>query len=149
MNELNIPRYGLRERIESGSRQLFDIVRRRWVAYTPEEYVRQQFVHYLISERGVPAGLIAVEHAFSFGNGKPQRADVVVFGTDGKAKLLVECKACNVRITPEVFEQASRYNAVFRAPWIVITNGIAHYAFSTSNGIDYRVEDRIPAFREL
>lgn len=125
---------------------VFDIVRKGWVALTPEEYVRQSFIHYMISALGVPVTHISVEQSFLFDNGKPQRADIVVYDSVLQPYILIECKASSVKITSEIFTQATRYNAYIKARYIVITNGLNHYCLSTENFIDYSYEKNIPHY---
>lgn len=106
---------------------MFDPLRKRWVALTPEEWVRQHVANYLVQDLGCPASLISVEHTISL-NGQAKRADLVVHDRAGRPLLLVECKAPAIRMDQRVLEQASRYNLVFRVPYLLVTNGLVHYA---------------------
>lgn len=107
--------------------RVFDPVRRRWVALTPEEWVRQHVLNYLVHELGCPASLISVEHTIAL-NRLAKRADLVVHDRAAKPVLLVECKAPHVPMDQRVLEQVARYNLVFRVPYLFITNGLVHYA---------------------
>jgi len=124
---LELPDHGVKTKQSEAGRQVFDPVRKRWVALTPEEWVRQHFINHLVHDKGCPASLIAVEHALEL-NGMVQRADIVVHDRQGRPVALVECKAPTVRIVQATFDQAARYNLVFRVPFLIVTNGLQHYA---------------------
>ncbi len=120
------PELVLEER--AGKRYVLDPVRRRFVRLTPEEFVRQQTLRFLIDVVEVPAGLISVEMAFVY-NGMTRRADIVVHGRDGSPLLLVECKKPDVAITQAVLDQAGGYNVEVGASYLVVTNGREHFGF--------------------
>lgn len=124
---LNLPTYDVRTTRRDGKRVVYDPLRQKYVRLTPEEWVRQHFVQYLIQELGVPGGLVAVESLVRV-HGQPQRADVVVHDRRGEALLLVECKQPGTPIEQHVFDQCARYNAALRAPYLAVTNGREHYA---------------------
>lgn len=123
---LALPDHGVKTKHDAAGHQVFDPLRRRWVALTPEEWVRQHFLNHLIIDLGWPAGRISVEHSLQL-NGLAQRADIVLHGPDGAPLGLVECKAPSVAITQRTFEQAGRYNTVFKVPYLIVTNGFRHY----------------------
>lgn len=125
--DLNLPTYPFRTIERSGKAFIYDAIRRTYVRLTPEEWVRQHMLHYLIQALDVPAGWIAVEMPVSV-QGQPQRADVVVHDRSGAALLLVECKAPGTPIRQAVFDQSARYNTVLGAPFLAVTNGHEHYA---------------------
>ncbi|MEW6755850.1 MAG: type I restriction enzyme HsdR N-terminal domain-containing protein [Candidatus Latescibacterota bacterium] len=104
---------------------VFDPLRRRCVPLTPEEWVRQHLLQFLIQDRGCPEGLVAVERALSF-YGKPLRADVVVHDRRGRPLLLAECKEPAAKVDEAAFRQAADYNRVLRAPFLLVTNGLTH-----------------------
>ena len=139
----------LRTRLAAGRPQVWDPVRKQWVALTPEERVRQLFLRYLLDDRGVPAYLVSVEYGFAFANGKPQRADLLVFGPDARPLLLVECKAPEVAVNRAVFEQASRYNAVIGAPYLALTNGSVHYCCRLEADGRYGFLSAVPLFSDM
>ncbi|MBK8499532.1 MAG: type I restriction enzyme HsdR N-terminal domain-containing protein [Flavobacteriales bacterium] len=126
MPVLGLPDHGVKLRHGADGTQVFDPVRRKWVALTPEEWVRQHFINHLVQDKGCPASLIAVETALVL-NELSKRADVLVHAADGHPVALVECKAPGVRISQSVFEQAARYNVVFKVRWLLVTNGLKHY----------------------
>lgn len=145
MQKLNLPSYTLNIRSTAdGKEEILDLLRRKWLVLTPEERVRQLFIKHLIEGLGYPAGRIVEEYSFTFANGKPQRADIVVFNKQGEPHMLVECKAPEVKITETVFRQISRYNAVIKAKNIVITNGLDHYSLTTDDFLNYKHQKEIP-----
>jgi len=160
MEPLTLPSYEFRTTEQDGKRQIYDPLRQTYVRLTPEEWVRQHFVQYLIQELGVPAGLVATESTFRY-QGQPWRADVVVHDRQGDPLLLVhdrqgdplllvECKAPSVSIRQDAFDQGARYNLVLDAPYLVVTNGQAHYAcrVDTESG-DYAFLDDLPDYETL
>ncbi|MDT0631314.1 type I restriction enzyme HsdR N-terminal domain-containing protein [Rubrivirga sp. S365] len=138
-------RGGLRTRDDGGRRLVHDPVRRRWVALTPEERVRQELLLDLVA-LGYPVGLLAVEKGLAY-RGLSWRADVVAYGRDGRARLLAECKAPGVAIGQKTFDQLARYNAVLDAPALVVDNGAARYC-CVRDGAGWRFVDALPAFGE-
>ncbi len=124
--QLNLPAYDFKTAKKEGRSMIFDSFRRRWVKLTPEEWVRQHFVRYLVEDRQFPASLIALEHSLRY-NQQDFRADAVVFSTSGKPLLLVECKAPEVKITQKVFDQIVRYNFEFQVDFLLVTNGLSHF----------------------
>jgi hypothetical protein len=126
LKELNLPQYSFRFSGKDGSEKIFDPVRKRYVKFTPEEYVRQNFIQYLINEGGYPPGLMGIEVPFRF-NKLKRRVDILVHNRAGDPVMIVECKSADIRIDEEVFEQIANYNMKFRIPYLVVTNGIHHY----------------------
>lgn len=112
----------LKKRRHEDQRQLWCTVRRKWVAHTPEEIVRQLMIEALMA-RGIPRGRIAVEQQVRV-NRRSKRVDILVYDPNMQPWLLVECKAPRVRLTDQVFAQAAWYNMALKAPWLVITNGL-------------------------
>jgi len=129
MHPLNFPQYPFRLRNTAGRTQVFDEIRKRWVALTPEEWVRQHAVQFLVRERSYPASLIAVEMIVQL-NGMNKRCDVLAHGRNAQPLLLVECKAPEVPITQEVFDQIARYNLCLGVPFLLVTNGLRHFCCS-------------------
>jgi hypothetical protein len=126
IQQLNLPEYPLRLRENEGRREIFDSIRRLWVAHTPEEWVRQNFVRYLVSEKQMPETLIAIEKSLTL-NKLTKRTDILVHSRQGKPLLLVECKSPQTAINQKVFEQIGRYNLALRVKYLVVTNGLQHY----------------------
>lgn len=143
---LALPDHGVKTKHAPQGTQVFDPIRRRWVALTPEEWVRQHFLNHLVHDLGYPASLIAVERALVL-NDLAKRADIVVHGADGHPILLVECKAPGVPITQRTFEQAARYNSVFKVPLLMVTNGLRHYCCRVDHATAHiAFLDHLPAF---
>lgn len=139
---LALPDHGLKTRHSPSGPQVFDSIRRRWVALLPEEWVRQHFINHLVHDKGCPASLIAVERTLAL-NGLSKRADIVVHAADGRPVALVECKAPSVRLGQAVFEQAARYNRVFKVAFLIVTNGLQHYCCRVdlaSGAVEFLVE---------
>jgi hypothetical protein len=132
LKQLNLPQYSFKIAIRNGSEMIFDQQRRKWVRLTPEEWVRQNFIRYLIHEGRYPSGLIAVEMSFIY-NKLKRRADIVVCDRNGKPVLIVECKSSDVEIIDnEVFDQVNNYNREFDVPYYIVTNGLVHLAFKVN-----------------
>lgn len=149
MNALNLPAYAFRTRECDGKRDIFDPIRQKYVRLTPEEWVRQHFVQYLIQEHHVPRGLIAIEHGFK-DRQMPRRADIVAFDRQGQPLLIAECKAPGVSVAQETFDQVARYNRVLRVPYLVVTNGLAHYACRIDfEAATYQFLDELPGYKDL
>lgn len=144
-----MPTYEFRTAERDGKRTVYDPVRDRYVRLTPEEWVRQHFVQYLVQALHVPAGLVAVEAAFEL-QGQPQRADIIVHDRRGEPLLLVECKAPRVSIGQDAFDQGARYNLVLGAPYLVVTNGQTHYACAIDfENRSYTFLDDLPPYAAL
>lgn len=126
MTKLNLPEYQHNTRISKGKTEIFDPIRKKFVALTPEEWVRQNFLRYLSEEKGYPLSLIAVEKGLKVNN-MARRTDIVLYNASGKARMIVECKAPEVKIKQETFEQAARYNISLNVEYLTITNGLNHY----------------------
>lgn len=126
MLPLSFPTYDFRFRNDNGRTTVFDEIRRKFVVMTPEEWVRQHVVRFLMTDRGFPKSLINVEKMLRV-NGLTRRYDVVVFNPDGSIRVLVECKAPEVAITQSVFDQIARYNLTMDAEFLMVTNGLSHY----------------------
>ena len=126
MFALNLPAYACKIKTVDGKQQIFDPLRHRYVALTPEEWVRQHFCHFLINNRHFPAGRFCQEYRIRV-NGQPRRCDTVVFDAGMKPLVIVEYKAPEVEISQAVFDQIVRYNWVLRVPWLMVSNGLSHY----------------------
>jgi type I site-specific restriction endonuclease len=149
MYALNLPSYEAKIRKKDDMPEIFDPLRRKYVALTPEEWVRQHFVHYLVKEKGYPASRIANETAIRL-NSLSRRCDTVVYNKQLEPLMILEYKEPRVTITQQVFDQVARYNSVLRVPYIVVSNGISHFCYR----IDYATQEYqfltdIPMYREL
>lgn len=126
MLALNLPAYETKITACEGKQQIFDILRKCYVALTPEEWVRQHFVHYLIEKKGYPARLMGNEVPITL-NGTRRRCDTVVYDKSLTPRMIIEYKAPDVKITKEVFAQISRYNLTLKVNYLIISNGMQHY----------------------
>lgn len=124
--ELNLPPFELRLRDSGGRRQVFDVLRRRYVALTPEEWVRQHFVHFLIDHKGYPKGLLANEVELRVGE-KRLRCDTLLYNRAMQPQMIVEYKAPDIAITQRVFDQITAYNLLLHVDYLVVSNGRQHY----------------------
>jgi hypothetical protein len=150
MQPLIFPQYDFHIRPQMGGKQeIFDIVRKRFVSLTPEEWVRQHVLHFLRYEKTVPLSLMAVEKRLKI-NTLIKRADVVVHERSGRALMLVECKAPGVLISQHVFDQAARYDMVFHVNFLLITNGLANYCCRFDYALNtYSFLPEIPSYAEM
>lgn len=150
MISLNLPKAELKIKWEDGGLKVFDALRNKYVRLTPEEWVRQNFVAYLVNHLGYPSGLMGNEISLTQ-NGIKRRCDTIVADSNGKPLIIIEYKAPDVEISQEVFNQICRYNSVLRAKYLVVTNGLNHFCCR----IDYDSElnitflKDIPLFKEL
>lgn len=147
MVKLNLPPCNLNLREENGKIEVFDAIRKRYVRLTPEEWVRQHFIHYLTGGLGYPRSLISCESGLKY-NDLQKRTDIVVYDRAGAPFMIVECKAPDVKLSQAAFDQAACYNAAIRARYLAITNGLVHYCChidSETGKIEFL--NAIPAFR--
>ena len=146
MPQLNLPNADLKIKLVEGTTQVFDAVRKKYLVLTPEEWVRQHFIHYLNKEKNYPLGLMGVEQMVKY-NGMQTRADIVLYTADGKPNVIVECKAPNVKITQDTFNQIAKYNFKLKVEFLVVTNGMQHFCCKIdyeNNKITFLKE--VPAF---
>jgi len=149
MQQLNLPQYPIKLKEEKGTKYIFDPIRKKYLVLLPEEWVRQNFIQYLINEKSFPSTLIAIEKGLKL-NELQKRADIVIYDNKGQPIVLIECKAPKVKINQEVFEQVARYNIVFKVPYLVVTNGIEHYCAKVnfeSNSFEFLKE--LPVYNSL
>jgi len=141
-----LPNVALKTKSVEGTIQVFDVIRKKYFVLTPEEWVRQHFIHYLNNEKNYPMGLMGVEKMIKY-NALKTRADIVLYTREGKAKMIVECKAPNIKITQDTFNQIAKYNFKLKVEYLVVTNGIQHFCCRMdyeNNSISF-LED-IPTF---
>lgn len=121
---LHIPfsAYDFKIRKEENQSFIFDIIRKKYLLLTPEEWIRQHWIHFLIEEKKYPRSLIAVEMPLKV-NRLEKRCDIVVYGKNGKPQLIVECKSGSIKMSQKVFEQIARYNLTLRVKYLVVSNG--------------------------
>lgn len=126
MLELNLPPFDKKVTEKDGKTSIFDVIRRQYVALTPEEWVRQHFVHFLIEHKGYPLSLMANEVQLRL-NGMSRRCDTVVYDRTLRPRIIIEYKAPTVNITQKVFDQICRYNMVLQVDYLIVSNGMGHY----------------------
>jgi hypothetical protein len=149
MQQLNFPHFDFRLRMENNRQEIYDPVRHKFVSLTPEEWVRQHLIAYLIHHKNYPVAMIGVEKKLLL-NKQPKRFDLVVFSRKAHPFLLVECKAPGVEITEKTFDQAARYNMLLHAGYFLITNGLEHYTCRLDYlNKQYIFVEEIPHFNEI
>ena len=126
MTRLNLPPFEIKLRGTKAQPQIFDILRKKYIALTPEEWVRQHFVHFLVEHKGYPAALMANEIQLKVGE-KTLRADSVLYSRELKPRMIIEYKAPHIPITQKVFDQISIYNMLLHVDYLVVSNGLQHY----------------------
>ena len=150
MVELNLPEYDYKvKKRDDGSWSIWDRLRERWVALTPEEWVRQHFVEWLISDRGFPATLMGNEVSLNQ-NGIARRCDTVVADHTGEPLVIVEYKAPDITVSQKTFDQIVRYNMVLKARYLMVSNGLVHYCCQIDyEKNSYRFLEEIPCYESL
>ena len=126
MKRLNFPNYEFRLKKEGQKRFIFDLIRKKYVQLSSEEWVRQNCIRFLIEEKRISKFSIAIEKEIEF-NGIKKRFDIVSYSSEGKINLLVECKAPNIEINQKTFDQILIYNKILNSKYLMVTNGINHY----------------------
>lgn len=126
MQKLNLPTYKFKLKSSENKTLIFDKLRKRYFVLTPEEWVRQHYVSFLIKEKKYPDSLIALEKQLTI-NKRKKRTDILVFNKKGKPEIIVECKAPQIKITQDTFDQIARYNLKLKANYLIVTNGLEHY----------------------
>lgn len=146
MQPLNFPSYTFRVKNSENRTLIFDVIRKKFLVLTPEEWVRQHVVQFLIQEKKYPISHINVEKQITL-NGLKKRYDVVVFKPNGQLHILVECKAPEVSISQMTFDQIAQYNFKLNATYLMVTNGLSHYYCQTDHIAEkYEFMKEIPDF---
>jgi hypothetical protein len=131
MQKLNLPEFAYSLKKDDGKILIFDSIRKKHLVLTPEEWVRQHFINYLVASLRYPKSLIKIEGGLIY-NKLSKRTDIVVFDRTGHPWMVVECKSPDLKINQDVVRQASMYNASLKAKYIVVTNGLVHFCASTN-----------------
>ncbi len=148
MIELNLPEFKPQLKKSKGELYIFDIIRKKYYLLTPEEWVRQNFVNYLITEHHYPPSLMRLESGLKYEK-RQKRSDILIYNRLGEPFWLVECKAMQVPLNQLVMEQASQYNHIIRARYVAITNGVYLLIYQLDYELaDYQLIRQIPAFEE-
>jgi len=127
VRKLNLPLFEFKIKKENNNTIIFDQIRKKWIILTPEEWVRQNFISYIL-EKNYPKSLINCEKVFYI-NKVSKRYDIVVYGSSGDVKILVECKSYDVSLTKKHFDQVMRYNLELKSEYVIVTNGLRHFYF--------------------
>ena len=126
MEKLNFPDYLFSLKSKENKSYIFDVIRKKWLVLSPEEWVRQHCVHFLINNKNYPASLIQVEKTIEVNQTK-KRYDLIAYNKNKEVEILVECKSPRVAITQTTFDQVAQYNFTLKSNYLMITNGIKHY----------------------
>lgn len=142
MQQLNFPPVQLNLKIIEGKYHIFDVIRKKFIVLTPEEWVRQHVIHYLLDYHQYSKGLIKIESGLKY-NQLQKRTDILIFDRKATPFFLIECKAYDVKLNNKVIEQAAVYNKSLSAPYLMVSNGLDHYCCKLIEG-RYTLEDDIP-----
>ncbi|HKG06870.1 MAG TPA: type I restriction enzyme HsdR N-terminal domain-containing protein [Pedobacter sp.] len=146
---LNLPSYPFKITLKDARHFIFDEVRKKHLVLTPEEWVRQHFIQYLVLEKKFPKSLIQIEGGLVL-NKLQKRTDIVIFNSSGERAMIIECKAPAVKITQATFDQAARYNSVHKVKWLAVTNGLMHcYAQIDHQASAFQFIPELPEYRML
>jgi len=146
VHPLNLPSIDSKIKKEGGKLLIFDIIRKKYIVLTPEEWVRQHFIHFLISGKGYPRSLFKIESSLSF-NKLQKRSDILVHDRLGKPWMLVECKSPSIKLSQKAFNQISVYNMTVGAKYLAVTNGMVHYCCEApALGAEGKFLDVFPEF---
>jgi len=149
MLQLNLPQYSFRIKKQNEKLVIFDSQRKRYVALTPEEWVRQNFIHFLIEEKGYPAAYLAIEKQLNM-NGMKKRCDAILYNEHAQPFLIIELKAPNVAISQATFDQVAVYNAKLKVDFFIISNGIEHFCCKVNlETARYEFFPEIPDFNQI
>lgn len=149
MLQLNLPEYNFRIKKQDEKLLIFDNQRKRYVSLTPEEWVRQHFIRFIIEEKGYPAASIAVEKQLNI-NGMKKRCDAILYDSYAKPVLIIEFKAPNVTISQATFDQVAVYNAKLKVEFFIISNGMEHFCCRVNEKTSrYEFFPEIPLYLEI
>lgn len=147
--ELNLPSFDIRLQRDDEGVKIFDLLRKKFIILTPEEWVRQHFVNYLINHKGFPESLMANEIGITL-NGTRRRCDTVVFDKHGSPMVIVEYKASSIVISQSTFDQIVRYNMVLHARYLIVSNGMNHYCCRIDyDNMSYDFLKEVPDYADL
>lgn len=145
---LNLPVHGFKVKKHSGKVWIFDGVRKKYVVLTPEEWVRQHFIHFLIKEHRYPKALIRVEGSLAY-NTLRKRSDILVYDREGRPWMIIECKSPDIKLSQKAFNQVAIYNMTIGAKYLAVTNGMVHYCcVAPKTGKEGIFLEDFPAFEE-
>ncbi len=148
MNKLNLPEYSFKIQQKGEGLMIFDELRKKYLVLTPEEWVRQNLIKFLVSDKGYPSGLISQEAGLKI-NAVQKRYDALIFDKTGVPLVLIECKAPDVTINKKVFEQILAYNRTIGAPFLLVSNGMKHYFLRRGANNQFLFEHDLPDFKAI
>jgi hypothetical protein len=149
LKELNLPRYSLKIASDGKQELIFDPIRKKYVKLTEEEWVRQNFIQYLVQDGKYAPGLIGVEVSFPF-NRMKRRIDILIHDRKGNPVMIIECKAPEVAVDDKVFDQIVNYNMEYKVPYILVTNGMVHYICKVDHeNKSWEFMNVIPTYEDL
>ena len=149
MFRLNLPTYEIKIAQRGNKQQIFDFLRRKYVALTPEEWVRQHFVHYLVEHKGYPAGLMGNEIELSIGE-KRLRCDTILYNKVAEPRMIIEYKSPKIKLQQKTFDQISVYNLLLKVDYLIVSNGLQHICCRMDyNNQKYCLLEDIPDYQNL
>lgn len=148
MIKLNLPEYKFKLKKEKEAHYLFDEIRNKWMVFNPEEWVRQNLLKYLYTDLNYPKNLISIEKQIIIAN-RTLRFDALVYSTDFSPLVIIECKAPNIKITQETFDQILTYNYIINSPYLLVTNGLFHVFCKINSDKTISFLEKIPSYKEL
>ena len=149
MFRLNLPPYPIKIQEKGEKRQIFDFLRRKWVALTPEEWVRQHFTHFLVEHKNYPQALLANEVELRIGE-KHLRCDTLLYNKELRPRMIIEYKAPTIQIQQKTFDQISVYNLLLKVDYLVVSNGLRHYCCKMDyERQSYQFLEDIPNYESL
>ena len=149
MFRLNLPPYPIKIQEKGEKRQIFDFLRRKWVALTPEEWVRQHFTHYLVELKGYPQALLANEVELRIGE-KRLRCDTLLYNKELRPRMIIEYKAPTIQIQQKTFDQISAYNLLLKVDYLLVSNGLQHYCCKMDYDHQrYQFLESVPDYQNL
>jgi hypothetical protein len=148
MFKLNLPPFDYKLQKADGKVWIFDVIRKKYIVLTPEEWVRQHFINYLITDLKYPRALLKIEGGLMY-NQLQKRSDIVVFDREGNPWMIIECKSPSLHLSENTLQQAAAYNASLKAKYLTITNGLVHFC-SSINWTERKTVllDALPPFHE-
>jgi hypothetical protein len=147
MQQLNFPSFSFRFKNSENKVSIFDAIRKKFIIFTPEEWVRQHVVQFLMIEKNYPKSLLNVEKVLQV-NGLRKRYDIVVYNSDGTIHILIECKAPEVPISQSTFDQIAQYNMTLQSNYLMVTNGLNHYFCQMDNENEkYQFLNELPNYQ--
>lgn len=149
MEQLSLPAFSYKLKESGGKTLIYDVIRRKWLVLTPEEWVRQHLLHFLHTHRQFPLSLMSIERGTRY-NKLQKRTDICVFSQEGAPLLLVECKAPHIPISNHTVQQAAVYNQTLKAPFLMVSNGVHHFCWRVgADGVSLDPLAELPAFEQI